>query len=172
VRLFVAVRPPTGALDHAAAAVAAVRAAHVGPRWIPPERWHLTLAFYGEVPDGEVDAVRDRLDGRVRGAADLSLAVVGAGAFSRRAVWLGVSGDLGPLRGLARLVSLDHSRPYRPHLTVARLRGDTDPTATVAALSAYAGPAWSAAAVHLVRSQPGPVPAYDDIASWPLTPQP
>jgi 2'-5' RNA ligase len=172
VRLFVAVRPPAKALGHAAAAVAVVRASHDGPRWIPPERWHLTLAFYGEVPDADVDKVVGRLDRRLRDGADLQLALTGAGAFSRRAVWLGVTGDLAPLRALARVVARDRGRPYRPHLTVARLRGDTDPTAAVVALSAYAGPGWTAGAVHLVRSRLGPTPTYDDIASWPLTPRP
>ncbi len=65
MRLFVAVRPPAEALAHAASAVAAVRAAHEGPRWIPAERWHLTLAFYGELPDAEVGKVVDRLDRRL-----------------------------------------------------------------------------------------------------------
>ena len=122
-----AVRPPAEALAHAAAAVAAVQAAHEGPRWIPPERWHLTLAFYGELPDAEVGKVVDRLDRRLRDAADLSLALAGAGAFSRRAVWLGVTGDRAQLGALARSVARERGRPYRPHLTVARLRGNTDP---------------------------------------------
>jgi len=42
----------------------------------------------------------------------------------------------------------------------------------VAALSGYAGPAWTAGAVHLVRSRLGPAPAYDDVATWPLLPLP
>jgi len=170
VRLFVAVRPPAEALAHAAAAVATVRAAHEGPRWIPPERWHLTLAFYGELPDAEVGKVVDRLDRRLRGVEDLSLALAGAGAFSRRAVWLGVTGDVGSLGALARVVARERGRAYRPHLTVARLRGDTDPTDAVATLSAYAGPIWTAGAVRLVRSRLGPAPTYDDIATWPLAP--
>ena len=87
-------------------------------------------------------------------------------------MWLGVTGDLAPLRALARSVARDRGRAYRPHLTVARLRGDTDPAGAVAALSAYAGPVWSAGAVHLVRSQLGPSPTYDDIATWPLAPRP
>lgn len=172
MRLFVAVRPPAEALGHAAAAVAVVRAAQDGPRWVPPERWHLTLAFYGELPDREVAKVVDRLDRRLGDVADLALALTGAGAFSRRAVWLGVTGDVAPLRALARMVARDRGRPYRPHLTVARLRGDTDPTPAVAALSAYAGPGWTAGVVHLVCSQLGPSPTYEDIASWPLTSRP
>jgi RNA 2',3'-cyclic 3'-phosphodiesterase len=168
VRLFVAVRPGADALAHAAAAVDVVRREHAGPRWIPSERWHLTLAFYGEVPDAEVDRRVARLDRVLGDAHDMSLALVGAGAFARRAVWLGVAGDVGPLRAVARTVSQDRSRPYRPHLSVARLRGDTDPTAAVAALSTYDGPVWTAGTLHLVRSRPGSSPTYDDVATWSL----
>jgi 2'-5' RNA ligase len=168
MRLFVAVRPSPDALAHATAAVDVVSRAEPGPRWVPPERWHLTLAFYGEVPDDEVDGRVARLERAVRDRPALTLALVGAGAFARRAVWLGVVGDIGPLRALARAVLPDRSRPYRPHLTVARLRGDTDPTAAVAALATYDGPVWTAGTVHLVRSRLGPSPTYDDVASWSL----
>jgi 2'-5' RNA ligase len=170
VRLFVAIRPSPEAVAHAAAAVEVVRPAEPGPRWVPPERWHLTLAFYGEVPDDEIDRRVARLDRVLSDAAvgPMSLALAGAGAFARRAVWLGVVGDVAPLRALARSMSRGPSRPYRPHLTVARLRGDTDPTAAVAALSTYDGPVWTAATVHLVRSRLGPTPTYDDVASWTL----
>ena len=72
VRLFAAVRPPAEALEHAAAAVDRVRAAEPGPRWVPSERWHLTLAFYGEVAERERRATRRRhIDRRLaRRAAD------------------------------------------------------------------------------------------------------
>jgi RNA 2',3'-cyclic 3'-phosphodiesterase len=171
VRLFVAVRPPAVALADAAAAVDAARAVAPGPRWVPPDRWHLTLAFHGEVPDADVDRLVERTARRLRGAEALELALTGAGAFSRRAVWLGVTGDVAALRSLAAAL-VPSGRPYRPHLTVARLRGDTDPGPTVAALSDYAGPTWTAGEVHLVRSRLGPTPAYDDVATWPLTPRP
>jgi hypothetical protein len=55
---------------------------------------------------------------------------------------------------------------------VARVRDDTGTSEVVAALSGYAGPTWPAGAVHLVRSQLGPSPAYDDVATWPLPPRP
>ncbi len=87
-------------------------------------------------------------------------------------MWLGVTGDLAQLGALATSVARERGRAYRPHLTVARLRGDTDPAGAVAALSAYAGPEWSAGAVHLVRSHLGPSPTYDDIATWPLALRP
>jgi RNA 2',3'-cyclic 3'-phosphodiesterase len=172
VRLFVAVRPSAEAVEHAAAAVARVRRSVPDPgvRWIPAERWHLTLAFYGEVPDARVDRLVRRLGRSVAGTADLSLGLSGSGFFRRRAVWLGVVGDIAPLKALAAAVAREDERPYRPHLTVARLRGDTDGKPAAAALSAYAGPAWTAGSVHLVRSHLGPKPTYDDIATWRLSP--
>jgi 2'-5' RNA ligase len=165
--LFVAVRPPSSAVAHAAAAVEGVRPVAPGLRWVPPGRWHLTLAFYGEVPDDEVGRVVDRTGRRLGAAPAVQLALEGAGRFGRRAVWLGVTGDVGSLRSLARALD-PGGRPYRPHLTVARVRDEMDPAAVVAALSDYAGPTWTAGAVHLVRSRLGPAPAYDDVETWSL----
>lgn len=58
------------------------------------------------------------------------------------------------------------SRAYRPHLTIARLRGAVDATGAVAELAAYAGPTWPVQEVHLVRFRLGPSPAYEDLATW------
>jgi len=171
VRLFVAVQPSPEARAHAAAAVAAARARHPDPvlRWIPAERWHLTLAFYGEVPEEQVPGTVGMVERRVRGARALRLVLRGAGHFSRRALWLGVDGEVAGLRRLARAVAFER-RPYRPHLTVARLRGDAEDAARAAAasLADYEGPPWQAEAVHLVRSRLGPHPSYDDVAAWAL----
>jgi len=177
VRLFVALHPPPAAVEDAATAVGSVRERVDGPRWVPPARWHLTLAFYGEVPDDEVARINRRVARAAAAAAPMDLSLRGAGAFAGRAVWLGVTGtpvDLARLRALAG--ALDRSpqhRPYRPHLTVARLRPGTTAAAAeaaVAALSTYSGPAWTATAVRLVRSRLGPQPAHDDLATWPLGP--
>lgn len=171
MRLFVAVQPSAEARADAAAAVAAARAQHPDPalRWIPAERWHLTLAFYGEVPDDKVSGTVGMVERRLRGARPLRLVLRGAGHFSRRALWLGVDGDVAELRRLARAVRVER-RPYRPHLTVARLRGEAEGAArdAAAALADYEGPPWRADAVHLVRSRLGPHPSYDDVAAWAL----
>lgn len=171
MRLFVAVQPPTEARAHAAAAVAAARARHPDPalRWIPAERWHLTLAFYGEVPDEKVPATVDTVGRCLHGSPALSLVLRGAGHFSRRALWLGVDGEVAGLKRLARAVTFER-RPYRPHLTVARLRGDPEEAARAAAasLADYEGPPWRADAVHLVRSRLGPHPSYEEVAAWAL----
>ena len=167
MRLFVAVRPPAEVLAHADAALVPVREVHRDLRWVPPERWHLTLAFYGEVPDDKVDGTADMVERRLRGQVPCSLSFAGAGQFSRRALWIGLVGEVDVLRATARAVTFER-RPYRPHLTVARLRGGVDAAGAVESLRTYAGPAWTADTVHLVRSRLGPAPSYDDVASWTL----
>lgn len=170
MRLFVAVRPPLDALAHAEAAVAPVRERHPAPRWLPAERWHLTLAFYGEVADTDVDRVVRQVGRGVTGVGALRLSLHGAGQFARRAVWLGLDGDVSALRATAGSVAAGGerrgSRAYRPHLTVARLRGQVDVTGAVAELAAYAGPPWPVQEVYLVRSRLGPSPTYEDVATW------
>ena len=171
MRLFVALRLPPAASAHAEDAVVPVRSRHPDLRWVPAARWHLTLAFYGEVPDADLEGTIGMLDRRLAGADEVTLRLAGAGQFTRRAVWLGVVGEVDGLRRLARSVTFQR-RPFRPHLTVARLRGGVDGAAAAAELEAYVGPAWSAGTVHLVRSRLGAAPTYEDMASWPLAPRP
>lgn len=167
MRLFVALHLPADVRAHADRALRRVRAELPDLRWVPPERWHLTLAFFGDVADARLDATRDRVARRVVGLSPVALRLAGAGSFDRRALWLGVDGDLVPLRRLAGALSVER-RPYRPHLTVARLRGPVDPSAAVGALATYAGPGWESSTVHLVRSRLGPHPTYEDVAVFPL----
>ena len=170
MRLFVALPPPADALADVDAAVDRVRGLQPDLRWIASERWHLTLAFYGEIPDesleGVVAMVGDRLS-RSGVGAPFELSFAGAGQFSRRALWVGIEGNLGRLRALARAVNTDR-RPYRPHLTVARLRGGQDAGLAAGRLASYVGPSWRAEEVHLVRSYLGPKPRYETVGRWPL----
>ena len=171
MRLFVALAPPSEVLADVAAALGPARTLQPELRWIPVERWHLTLAFFGEVPDESLTGVIEKTERKLSrrplpGPIELSFS--GSGQFSRRALWIGVDGDLDRLRALATSVATDH-RPYRPHLTVARLRGGQDATRAAALLSSYAGPPWRADEVHLVRSFLGPRPRYETVNRWPVT---
>lgn len=178
VRLFVAVVPPPSALTALAEVVAVVRDAYPQATWVPPERMHVTLAFLGEVADPA------RV---VKGLPALGehpafeLRVRGGGAFPRAArpnvLWAGLDGDLEALARLAR-----HSRrvareagieveraPYRPHLTVARVRRrDFDGRSAVAALDAVSGEPWTVTEAVLLRSHLGPHPSYEPLARAPL----
>ena len=176
MRLFVALVPPPEAVADLEAALAAVRSRQFGLRWIPPERWHLTLAFLGEVEERRLPDLTDRL---LRAAArhpPLALRFAGGGRFGRQVLWAGVGGDVAVLGRLAdsvtaaaRRARLDvDDRPYRPHLTLARTRTPVDLRPLVPALAGYEGPEWTARRVELVRSRLGPAPTYEALLQAPL----
>lgn len=146
-RLFVAVPLPPGPLAACQALIDGVRAGPLGdvPRWVRLENLHLTVRFLGETPpDLTPDAalaVRDALEGFP--AFDVVLA--GAGSFPEarkpRALWLGIEQGAEELGALAD--ALDPAleplgwprddRPYRPHLTVARLDRSSIPASEAVA---------------------------------------
>ncbi|SFN01148.1 2'-5' RNA ligase [Pseudonocardia ammonioxydans] len=180
MRLFVAVTPPPDALDELRSATAAVRAGSHGLRWSPPEQWHLTLAFLGEVDDRARHDVTERLGRAAARHAPCTLALAGAGRFGQRVLWARVDGDVDRLRRLAASVRAAarrariavEDRPYRPHLTLARARDGADLRPAVDALGGFAGRAWTARELHLVRSRLGAGPdgraQHELLRSWAL----
>ncbi|NCT89936.1 RNA 2',3'-cyclic phosphodiesterase [Cellulomonas sp. APG4] len=197
MRLFAAVRPPIPVLEHLSGALLGV----LGPsrpddvRWTAEENWHLTLAFYGEVPEGAVEELTADLAGVARATAPFELSLRGAGVFSHRTLWIGASGDVQAMTGLsaaaaavgADVTGREDDRPrHRPHLTVGRVvagrggrarrtgRAVPQVQALVHALSLYEGPTWEVDHVLLVHSRPGAGrgggPLYEDVARFDLTP--
>jgi 2'-5' RNA ligase len=187
MRLFVALSPPEAALTPLAAAVAALRADWPALRWASQDRWHVTLAFLGEVDESKLAGLSTRLERAARRHQGSDLLIGRGGAFpspARARVLIShietQDGDLTGLIALARSVSAaarragapppDEGRKYRPHLTLARTREPADLTALVRALSGPYGPRWRAGDIHLVHSQLGPSPRYETLESWTLRP--
>ncbi len=184
MRLFVALSVPDAVRAQVRTALDPVRPlAGDAVRWSDPARWHLTLAFLGEVAEARLDRLVERL-GRVGDRHEApTLAVAGAGRFDGRVLWAGVretppdAGRLTPLAtsvaAAARHTGIDvEDRRYRPHLTLGRASTSTDLRPLVAALGALRTEDWTADDVLLVRSRVGPVPEHTVVAALPLRPQP
>ena len=183
MRLFAAVLPPAAVLDDLDAALAGVRDRPDAPRWARRDAQHITLAFFGEVPESRAAALTQAL-AAVPGPATVHLRLGGAGTFpergSPRVLWVGVDGDVEQLARLARDarraarkvgVPVEGRRPYRPHLTVGRWRpADPADRSVVGVLDGYRGPSFTVDQWALVRSRLGPRPAYETLASWDGTP--
>ena len=185
MRLFVALLPPPQVLAELEAAVVSLRPGWPGLRWAAQDRWHVTLAFLGEVSEARLDGLRDRL-GRAAGRHESVQVRIGRGgafpsAAKARVLCAHIEGEataLAGLRGLAASVAAgarragapppDEGRRYRPHVTLARSRTPADLRPLVGALSGFCGSAWNSAYVELIQSQAGPQPRYDSIGSWPL----
>ena len=182
MRLFVALVPPASALDEIEAVTAPLRPGRPDLRWTSHEAWHVTLAFLGQVNDLAATRLMPRLKRAAQRHAPLGLAFGGGGAFPNvtraRVLWTGLRHDDRAMAALAMSVSAgarragapppDEGRPFTPHLTLARCRAPADVRPLVAALSGFAGTPWVADRIQLIRSYPGPRPAYEALACWPL----
>ena len=139
MRLFTAIELGDEAAGRAGALVEELRrrAGTLAPSakvtWVAPGRMHLTLRFIGQVDN----ACAERVLQALRPPVSLAPFVVrwgSPGAFpgrgAPRVLWLGVQSGVEGLEALEtevsrRLEAVDlprDERPYRPHLTLARVR--------------------------------------------------
>lgn len=181
MRLFAAVLPPDEVLDELERAIAP----HVGQvpelRWPDRATWHVTLAFFGEVPERALPDLRARL-ARAAGRHPVpALAFTGFGAFSSvrraRVFWAGLSGDsmvrlVDSVRAAGRragAAKTDEKR-FHPHLTLARAKAETDLRPLVDSLAGFTGSTWRAETIRLFMSEPGPRVRYESLDEWALAP--
>jgi RNA 2',3'-cyclic 3'-phosphodiesterase len=102
-------------------------------RWVRPEGLHLTVKFLGEVAAGLVPEIEAALRQASRGVPAIPLAPAALGAFpgfaSARVLWAGyeAEAELELLvhrveQGCAALGFPVEGRPFRPHVTLGRVR--------------------------------------------------
>ena len=141
VRVFVAIELPEAARQHIAHLIDTLRTRRIhGLRWVKAEGVHLTLKFLGNVSEEHLDPIVAAMEQAAEHVAPFSLHIQDAGAFpnmgSPRVLWAGVHGEVEPLLQLqARLDETlaprgfpAETRPFSPHLTLARVRGRLSPT--------------------------------------------
>lgn len=190
MRLFVALCPPDGIRSHLESAMERLRPRIPrGPvRIVPPDQWHVTLRFLGEV--ASTPPVLGRLDDALReattGVPGFSLRLDGFGCFPStqrpRVLWAGLSGEIADLARLQARVaraaeafnSARDEHPFHPHLTLARVRDACRPDAEAIrrALERTELPRsepWRTTEIRLMESQLGPDgPQYRVRSVFPL----
>ena len=103
-------------------------------KWVDPSRIHLTLKFLGSIGIDRISEITETMETAVQGIPPFRLEVKGLGVFPSlkrvQVAWVGISGEIAKLSrlqqrlesNLARLGFTAESRPFTPHLTLARLR--------------------------------------------------
>lgn len=161
VRTFIALELSEELKEGILAVRRSLEARGVRASWAGPSTMHLTLKFLGDV---EEDGLSEIIDGVRRAAAtarEFRFEAGAVGAFPSprrpRVIWVGVEPDdeLFDLQeGIEREVSAlgfpRERRPFRPHITVGRIRDRVGPRDLTGVLAGLEGPR-EAVDVHDVR---------------------
>lgn len=133
MRLFIAIVPPVAARRRIDRLARPLRKLDVPVRWVEPEAYHLTLKFLGEVERDRIGEVVEAMREAISGEASLGLApgrLAAVPALERpRVLWIEIETDPALTRIQAKLEGAlaargfpQEERPFRPHLTLGRLR--------------------------------------------------
>ena len=171
-RVFCAVALPEEVRDRAATHIQTLREAAPKARasWPRVESLHITLKFLGELEAARVNSLSQAARRAAKDFQNFELAIEGAGAFPPRGMprvlWLGVKDDSGKLTMLQQRLEEEcaaagfarETRPFHPHLTIARLRAPAN-SQNLAALHQEIGferAAFNVSELLVMRSELGP----------------
>jgi RNA 2',3'-cyclic 3'-phosphodiesterase len=116
--------------------------------WTDPANIHITLAFLGETEDVLIKVVSIMLKQKCTGFGDFSFSLKGTGIFKNyrdpKVIWIGIehSEELVKLYneingGLNDAGFKTEVRPFRPHITLGRIKSIKNPEAMRSALEKY-----------------------------------
>lgn len=167
LRLFFAVWPPEDLRQRLWQALSPLRRSRPGVRWIPPDRFHITLRFLGDISERRVPGLTAAAD-TLAPESPFRVEVTGTGVFPHgkpaRIYWVGVTAaPVVRIRSLldaalAREGVARERRAFTPHVTVGRARPGrhrTEPSGAPSdpAAGALVGEGFMVSALHLVRSE-------------------
>ena len=176
-RLFAAIRPPSYIIKD----LTRLQKGVAGARWSDRSKLHITLGFFGDVTGEQAELLDQQLADIRLGSFELTLS--GTGHYGRaepHSIWVGVN-ESDALNQLAKSVrktvracgvQMD-SRDFRPHVTLAYLKGFPD-VASVAKwehlYSGYQSKSFLVDEFFLYSSwrRPNGANRYDEEASYPL----
>jgi len=103
-------------------------------KWVDPYSTHLTLKFLGSVAVDRIGEITGAIGEAAQGMSPFYLKIKELGVFPNlrrvQVAWVGVSGEVDKLAHLQQRIESNlacigfapESRPFTPHLTLARLR--------------------------------------------------
>ncbi|MFZ0337233.1 MAG: RNA 2',3'-cyclic phosphodiesterase [Terracidiphilus sp.] len=129
MRLFVGIAPAGAVARELKNVVARLRSGDCGLRWSEPDSWHITLQFLGNATPVQYDCLMEQL-GKVR-SAPVPVELGALGCFDHAGALIVHVAATPGLTALAERVMAATSqcgfatetRPYHPHITLARAKG-------------------------------------------------
>jgi RNA 2',3'-cyclic 3'-phosphodiesterase len=135
IRAFLAIEPPDKILAEISRLQEKLKREISGKvSWTRPQGNHLTLKFFGDISMADMENIGSAVKKEAVGVAPLLLKVEKLGVFpdwrKPRVLWLGTTGDTERLMSLQNKLETDfeilgfsrENRPFRAHLTLARIK--------------------------------------------------
>ncbi len=136
LRVFCAVELPEELRSRVAERARRLRAEFPDVRasWERPEKLHITLKFLGDTEPARVEDLSRAVSRAASNVEPFELTIEEPGAFPQhgqpRVIWLGIADASGSLALMQRQLETEcaaagfprESRPFKPHLTLARIR--------------------------------------------------
>ena len=182
IRAFLALDPPEEVLGKVGRLQGRLqRMVHGDIRWVRTEAIHLTLKFFGDISENDVANITAVVERAAATETPFTLTVGGTGVFPDarrpRVLWLGMSGDVPRLlifqqrleSELGRAGFPEEERPFRPHLTLARVKSSKGLTGLEKALEkdgGYEAGRFVASGLGLLRSELTPRGAVYSKLKW------
>lgn len=185
IRAFLAIEPPEEILQTVLRLQEKLKKEISGRvSWTRPGGQHLTLKFFGDVSTDDVDAISQAVQNRLQSGWALNLNVEKLGVFpdarKPRVLWCGTAGDVEKLVNLQKQLDSDFAvigfpredRPFRAHLTLARIKEPREISGVNEALTKHAtfsAGEFSVRQLILFQSKLTPQgAAYTRLAAFPL----
>lgn len=138
IRAFVALKLPESTVSSIKRMQEDLKPYRFPVRWVQSEKIHLTIKFFGEIAESDIDKIGVVMSNCACSYAPLSLSVRGVGVFPGitrpRVIWTGISGEASLLSDLRN--DLENrfeeygfereDRPFKGHLTIGRFRERAD----------------------------------------------
>jgi len=107
-----------------------------GVNWVKSGNLHVTLKFLGDTPESKIDELKRVVATALEGFSPFMITLKGFGVFPNtrapRTMWTDINSERSALEDLAlqvdaSVISLgfpEEAKPFRPHLTLARIKKD------------------------------------------------
>lgn len=126
-----------------------LKSSNADVRWVNPENIHLTLKFFGNIEESNIEQIIKSILEPAHRISPFSVKIKGLGAFPNlknpRVIWVGLLDGKGILipfqkeleKGFERLGFPSEDRPFQPHLTLGRMRSNRGKDSLVRSLEIH-----------------------------------
>jgi len=117
-------------------------------KWTNPDNIHITMVFIGETAEQKINIISSKLREQCDGIGEFELIIKGLGVFKSikdpRVIWTGIEQSekltqlyVQIINGLKDSGVLAEERPFKPHLTIGRIKYLKDKTVLNALVERY-----------------------------------